>query len=134
MSSINTLQPTFRTPGFFTEENIKTISELTTQTIGNTYKDKKVVVPNDVIVRFMQIVQEDRIEEVPKMNQRVIMDLVRSFLNFVKKNEQSNYFAENRWNAYMYDPQLHIKPFDEPKLRGERVGRSDLRGFRFHFS
>lgn len=133
--SIHTLQPGFRVPGFFTEDNVNTISQIVTQTIGRKYSEKRVVVPNEDIVKFMQIVHEDRVESVAKMNERVVIDLVRSFFSHIEQIEQANNWADNRWNAYMYDPSLNMKNFEEPKLRGDRVGRSDGKGaFRFHFT
>ncbi len=134
MSSIHTLDPQFRVPGFFTHENVKTISQLVTDTIAQSYTGRKVIVPNPHIVRFMQIVHEDRLESIPKMNQRVTMDLVRSFLNHVEEQERANNWAYHRWDAYNRDPKLGIKSFETPKLRGNRVQRRDARGFRFHFT
>lgn len=134
MSSIHTLDPQFRTPGYFTQENINTISQLVTATIAQSYSGKKVIVPDAHIVRFMQKIHEERLESIPKMNQRVIAELVRSFLNHVSKQEQANNWAYHRWDAYNWDANLGIKPFETPKLRGNRVKRQDARGYRFHFT
>ena len=132
--SIHTLDPQFRAVGFFTGENVNTISKLVTDTIAQSYTNRKVMVPNPHIVRFMQIVQEDRSESVPKMNQRVVMDIVRSFLNHVEETERSNQWAYHRWDAYNRDPKLQIQAFEKPKLRGHRAQKNDARGFRFHFT
>lgn len=134
MSSIHTLQPSFRVPGFFTKENVSTISRLVTETIAKSYTARKVIVPDSHIVRFMQIVQEERPESVAKMNQRVVMDLVRSFLNHVEEQERANNWAYHRWDAYNWGANLGIRPYEKPKLRGKRVGKNDARGFRFHFT
>ena len=135
MSSIHTLDPQFRTPGFFTQENVNTISQLVTATIAQSYSGKKVIVPNPHIIRFMQKIHEDRLESIPKMNQRVVMELVRSFLSHVDQQERANYWAAHRWDAYNRNPeQLGIRPHDTPKLRGERVKRNDHRAFRFHYT
>lgn len=136
VSSIHTLDPQFRIPGFFTQDNINTISQLITQTIAQSYTNKKVIVPDPHIVRMMQYVQEERPESVAKMNQRVVMDAVRSFLNFADQNAVHNNWAINRWNAFNYDSQLGIKQFETPSITTTKVlrsGRGD-RGFRFHFT
>ncbi len=133
MSSIHVLDA-IRVPGFFTQENIGTISRLVTETILQSYTQRKVIVPDPHIVRFMQIIEEDRRESVPKMNQRVVMDLVRSFFNYVEQTERSNQWAYHRWDAFNFDPKLGIKSFETPKLRGNRVRRNDARGYRFHFT
>jgi len=130
--SIHTLDPQWRVPGFFTGENVKTISQLTTQTIAKTYRDRKVIIPDPHIVRFMQIVQEDRPESVPKMNQRVIMDLVRSFVNHVEEQERANNWAYHRYDAATFDPKLGIKNFETPKLKGKSAQKNTSRGLRFH--
>lgn len=132
--SIHTIDPQFRLPGFFTKENINTISELITMTIAQDYHGKKVVVPDEYIVRYMQKVHEEKIESIGKMNQRVIMDVVRTFVNHVEETERNNMWANNRWNAYNRDESLGIKPYDTIKLKGERVGKNDARSFQFQFT
>jgi hypothetical protein len=121
--SIHTLDPQFRVPGFFTQENINTISQLVTDTIAQSYTGKKVIVPDSHIVRFMQIVHEDRVESVAKMNQRVVLDLVRSFMNHASAQEKANNWANNRWEAYNWGPTLGIKQFETPRHTVEKVGR-----------
>ena len=134
--SIHTLMPTFRVPGFFEKENIQTISKITTQTIAQRYQGKRVIIPDDEILKFMQIVHEDRVESVAKMNERTVIDLVRSFYDFVGRNEQANYWSTNKWNAAMYDVSLGMKPYDDNvKLRGGKVGRDAIGGqVRFYFT
>lgn len=132
--SIHTLDPTFRVPGFFTQENVNTISKLITLTIAQSYTDKKVIVPDPHIWRDMQRVQEERPESVARMNRRVVMNIVRGFLDFVQETQRANMWAHHRWDGYNFDPKLGIKQFETPKLRGNRVQRRDDRGFRFHFT
>ena len=135
MASIHTLDPQFRVPGFFTKENIRTISKLVTQTIADTYTLRKVVIPDPHILIYMQIVHEaDRVESVSKLNERVVVGLVRSFLDHVLQQERANDWAIHRYDAYNHDPSLGIKPYETPKLRGNKVRRDADRGFRFHFT
>ncbi len=133
--SIHTLDSSFsRVPGFFTQENVNTISHLITSTIAQSYTGKKVVVPDPHIVRAMQHTHEERLESVAKMNQRVVLDITRGFFDHVSEQERANNWAYHRWDAYNRDPKLGIKSFETPKLRGNRVQRNDERGFRFHFT
>jgi hypothetical protein len=76
----------------------------------------------------MEEVYNERLEPLPKMNQRVVLHLVRSFLNHTDEMEKVNMFADNRWNAYNYSSNLGIKPYETPKLNDRH------RGFRFHFT
>ena len=132
--SIHTLQPQFRVPGFFTQDNVDTISQLVTDTIAQSYSGKKVIVPNPHIVRFMQSIQEDRPESIPKMNQPVVISLVRTFLAFDTENERNNNWAYHRYDAYNHGANLGIKAFDKPRLKGPYVGKQTARSFRFHFT
>lgn len=133
--SIHTLDPQFRVPGFFTQENVNTISQLITETIAQSYSGKKVIVPNPHIVRFMQSIQEDRPESIPKMNERVVIAIVRTFLDFVAENERNNNWSYFRYDAYNRGANLGIKPYDKPKLKGSFVGRENTqRRFTFHFT
>lgn len=133
--SIHTLDPQFRVPGFFTQENVNTISRLITETIGQSFSGKKVIVPDPHIVRFMQSIQEDRPEPIPKMNERVVIAIVRTFLDFVYENERNNNWSYFRYDAYNRGANLGIKPYDKPKLKGNFVGRQNTqRRFTFHFT
>jgi hypothetical protein len=139
MSSIHTLGKITRVPGFFTKENVSTISKLITETIKQNFsseqsKYKMVVVPDPHIVRMMQQIQEEYIEDISKMNQRVVMTIVRMFMDDTRKQEQANYWASNYWNAWNYQ-ELGIKQFDTPNLKGKKVGKNtDLSAFSFRFT
>ena len=122
--SIHTLDPGFRVPGFFTEENIQFISYKVTKILSLEF-NAKVIVPTSSIMREMQYIHEDRVQTIPKMNQRVIMELVRSFRNYQDEIKKANYWSQNIWNAYNYSPALGIKPYETPKLD------KNVRGLRF---
>ena len=134
--SIHTIDPQWRIPGFFTQENVDTLSNLITETIAQSYSKKKVIVPKPNIVRIMQFIQEQRPESIPKMNERVIMEIVSEFLNFTYENERSNNWSYFRYDAYNRTPNTGLKPYETPKLKGEGYagrGNTEL-GFRFHFT
>jgi len=125
--SIHTIYPGHRVPGFFTKLNIKFISDKVTEILGREYK-QKIIVPDSSIMREMQYQHEFMVESVAKLNQRVIMSLLRSFRNYQDEINKANYFAGNVWNAYNYDNSLGIRQFSKPKLN------DNARGFRFHFT
>jgi hypothetical protein len=117
--SIHTLGGQWRIPGFFTEDNVNTLSQLITDTIAQSYTGKKVVVPNPHIVRIMQHIHEQRPESIPKMNERVIMNIVAEFIDFVNQNERNNNWSYFRYDAYNRTPNTGLKPYEKPKLKGE---------------
>lgn len=134
--SIHTLQPNWRIPGFFTEENVKFLSDKITEHLSKYYSGKKVVIPDPHIVRIMQHIQEQRPESIPRMNQRVLIDIVAEFMDFVQKNENANNWSYFRYDAYNRTPNLGIKPYETPKLKGpDYAGRGNTYlPPRFHFT
>ena len=138
--SINTLGKSFRLPAFFTLENVKHISNLITETIRQNFSNpdstiKKVIVSDAHIFRVMQTVQEEYIEPIPRLNQRVIMYIVDDFINFVRNQEKNNYFAANYRSTIMYQ-NAGIQNFDlGSQIRGKKVGKdTSCPGFRFFFT
>lgn len=122
--SIHTIYPGFRLPGFFTRENIHFISAKVTEILGTEF-NARVIIPDSAIMREMQIQHEDRLQSIAKMNQRVIMELVRSFRNYQAEIRRASMWAQNMWGAYNYSPELGIKPYETPKLN------KNARGMRF---
>ena len=125
--SIHTLDQSFLLPGFFTRENIEFISNKVTDILAKEYNGK-VVIPSSSIMREMQTQYEDRVDTIAKMNQRVIMELVRSFRNYQSEITRASYWAQNVWNAHLYHPSLGIKQYETPKLN------KNVRGMRFAFT
>ena len=133
--STHKLSKDSRLPNFFTKTNVDFISKMVTYTISKSYSGRKVVIPDDVIVNYCTIVHDDRIESIPEMNQRVIADLVRSFLDFASEQERANMWAESRWDALTHTSNLGIKKFETPRMKGDRyVGKSLERKFLFQFT
>ena len=110
--SIFTLTPDqARAPGFFCPENIQYLCETLTQTLKKEYKGV-VKFTKASVVRAMQRIHEDRVETVPQMNQRVLIDLLRIFRNEMEENARANGFWDLVWGAWNYDPYLGIAPYD----------------------
>lgn len=120
---------------FFTEENVAFIQALITKTIAQTYSGKKVVIPKEDIKRTMQKIYEDQIETVPKMNRRVVMDLVRSFIDYTEETEKVNTWNDSKWDASLglLNGCLSTRSFYTPKLK-QNLNYSRQNGGRFHFT
>lgn len=124
--STHTLQ-TNLLPGFFNQENYNLISYWCTKTLEKIYNNKIVLTPSSIAIEC-QNVYDERIEAIPKMNQRVVMNLVRAVRNEMDDIERKNYFMDSYRDSYNYDPILGIKPYETPKLN------YNARAFKFHFT
>ena len=134
-SSVFTLEPGFRMPGYFIPENVALLSGLITDTLAKEYK-QKIIVTDSSIMRTMVRVHEERIETVPEMNRRVALDLLREVRNQYDETERANYLMSNYVNAYNWDPILGIRPYDQIKMKSDSItpSRNKYLGQRFHFT
>lgn len=128
--SIHTLDISNRLVGFFTPENVSNISALITKTINQTYKNKAVVVPDDSILQIMQQEYETRLEDIARMNQRVVARIVSEFFNYVNETERNNHWADVQWDSYLSNN--GIMRHSKPKMRGPFVGKNFNRKFDFY--
>lgn len=134
-SSVFTIDPGFRMPGYFTEENVALISKMVTDTLAKEYKQKIVITDSSIMRRMVQV-HEERVETVPQMNRRVALDLLREVRNQYDETERANYLMTNRWNSYNYDPSLGILPYVPIKMKTDSISpsRNKYLPMRFHFT
>ena len=109
MARTSTIWPGFIPHDYFTKENIEFISDKITETI---HKDITTDVKIDTasIVRVMQRVLEQRLESIPKMNQRTIMYCVNDYLDYQLECNRNLKWAD----AYVQSQRL----FDPSVRRG----------------
>lgn len=134
-SSIYTLYPGFRMPGYFTDDNVALLSNMITKTLAKEYKQKIIVTDASIMRRMVQI-HEERIETVPQMNRRVALDLLREVRNQYDETERANYLLSNQWNSYNYDVSLGILPYVPIKMKTDAINPSRVkyRAPRLHFT
>jgi hypothetical protein len=104
MARIQTIWPGFVPEDYFTKENIDFLSRKITQMI---HKDitTDVVIDTGSIVRVMQRILEQRLEDIPKMNQRVIMSIVSEYLDYqIDVNKKLNWADAYVFSQRLYDP------------------------------
>ena len=104
MARVTTIYPGFIPHHYFTKENVDFISQKITDCI---HKDitTTVKIPDESIVRLMQRVLEQRLETIPKMNQRVIMSCVNDYLDYqLDVNKKLNWAEGYSWSQKLYDP------------------------------
>jgi hypothetical protein len=119
--------------GFFDNDNITFIQEKVAEVLHREYY-QTIVISRDAIIRIMQRVLENRRENVPKMNQRVIMILTNDFRTHqIDVNRKLNWEAGYVYSQQRIDPIGKIEYFDRRNIKlksdkkfdnKERVGGS----------
>lgn len=110
MARTSTIWPGFANiSGYFDKENVDFLSKKITETIKKDITTN-VTIDTASIVRVMQRVLEQRLETVPKMNQRVIMYVVDDYLDYQIECNRNLWWAE----AYVQSQRL----FDPSVRRG----------------
>jgi hypothetical protein len=110
-------------PEFFNEDNKIFIQRKVAEVLRNEFKQNIIFDPLS-IVQVMQRTYEDRVESVPRMNQRVIMDLCRSFRNEQINNNKHLMWAESYASSQMvFDPLGNKGPDLQNIKLSNRLGR-----------
>ena len=137
ITTIHTLVPNASIPlGYFDEDNIRFIQNKIKSVLSREFV-QDILIDRASIIRIMERVLEERIEAVPRMNERVIMTITNEFRvhqNDAQKhmNWEANYVLSQR----MYDPSGEIIRFDgqNVKLRN-RLGQNRVGSTtRFYFT
>jgi len=137
VNTVNTLVPNASIPlGYFDEDNIRFIQNKITSVLKREFIQNILFTRAD-IVRLMKRVIEERIETVPKMNQRVIMFATNEFRNHQLEVEkylkwEGGYVLSQR----LYDPSVESSKFDQQKTKvSNRLGKMHVGGTtRFYFT
>lgn len=137
IATIHTIVPNASVPlGYFDEDNIRFIQKKIIHTLGREYI-QRILIDRASIIRIMDRIILERIEPVPRMNERVVMTIVNEFRthqNQAQKhmNWEANYFHTQR----LYDPVGEIVRADRlshklnNRLNKPRVGGT----VRFYFT
>ena len=113
MAYIQTIYPGYIPDDYFTKENVEYVQKKATELI---HKDisTDVTIDTGSVVRILQRVLEQRLESIPKMNQRALMILVNSYLNYSLECNRNLWWAD----AYVAIPAT---------IRSERQKRSNCK-------
>jgi hypothetical protein len=134
-ASIATLIPNYPL-GYFDNDNISFIQKKVTSVLKKEYV-QNVIIDRASIVRIMQRVAEERMETIPKMNQRVIMYLTNDF-----RVHQETASKHLKWEAHfvqsqrLFDPTVQSSKFDQQMIKiPNRLGNLKVGGtVRFYFT
>lgn len=137
---VHTISPGASIPlGYFDWDNINFIQHKIAAVLSQEYI-QQIIVSHSDIIRVMQRVLEERRENVPKMNQRVIMYICNDF-----RTHQIEVNRNYRWEEGYYSSQLNIDPvgqierFDHRSIKTngdvKYDGKTRVGGtLRFHFT
>ena len=121
-------------PEYFNQENKIFIQKKVAEVLSREFYQNVVFDPES-IVNTMQLIYEQRLESVPRMNERVIMELCRYFRNeqiLVNKNLM---YAESYSDSQkMFDPRGNKGPDLQNMKLSNRLGHHKVgstRGFVF---
>jgi hypothetical protein len=137
VSTIHTLVPNATVPlGYFDEDNIRFIQDKIRRVLRREFK-QDILIDRASIVRLMERALLDRIETVPKMNQRVVMYATNEF-----RDHQLEVDKHLKWEAHyvesqrLYDPTTEVSRFDWQQLKtANRLGYPAVGGTtRFYFT
>jgi hypothetical protein len=86
--------------GFFTQENTDFLQKKIIEVLKRDYT-KDIVIDKNSILRIMQRIIEGRLESIPRMNQRVVMEICSEFRQYQvdmnrKMQWESNYIESQK--------------------------------------
>lgn len=128
MAYTHTIFPGYVPDGFFEVDNIEFLRSKIAEVLGRTYT-QKVNFDKASIVRIMQRVLDERLETIPKMNQRVIMYCTSEYLNHEQQIHKHLKWEENYIESQrLYDPMVERGP-DMARIKlANRLGKPRVGG------
>jgi hypothetical protein len=137
VSTIHTLVPNASVPlGYFDEDNIQFVQDKIKSVLKREFK-QDILFDRGSVIKLMERALLDRIETVPKMNQRAVMYGTNEF-----RNHQLQVDKHLKWEAHyvesqrLYDPTVEISHFDPQTVKlSNRLGYPSVGGTtRFYFT
>lgn len=134
MALTHTIFPGYVPDGYFDEENIEFIRSKIADVLGRTYV-QRINFDKASVVRIMQRVLEERLEPIPKMNQRVIMYCTSEYLNHQQQIHKHLKWEEHYIESQrLYDPTTERGPDLQNIKLSNRLGKPTVGGsVRFMF-
>lgn len=137
ITTIHTLVPNANVPfGYFDEDNIVFIQRKIKEVLKREFK-QDILFDRASIIRLMERAIIDRIETVPKMNQRAIMYATSEYRIYqLEINKHLKWEAHYTLSQRLYDPSVEIVRYDPQTIvRPNRLGVPKVGGTtRFYFT
>ncbi|HMP29723.1 MAG TPA: hypothetical protein PKD85_08980 [Saprospiraceae bacterium] len=134
MAYTHTIFPGYVPTGYFDVDNIEFLREKIAEVLQRTYT-QKINFDKASVVRIMQRVLDERLEPIPKMNQRVIMYCVSEYLNHQQEIHRNLKWEEHYIESQrLYDPTVERGPDMGNIKLANRLGKPRVGGtMRFVF-
>lgn len=128
MAYTHTVYPGYIPLGYFDKDNVEFIKNKVTEVLQKEYI-QPVNVDHASIIRIMGRVLEERLESVPKMNQRVVMYITNDFRNHqIDLIKRLNWEEGFKSSQKLYDP-ISQAGIDTKFIKlSNRLGKSRMGG------
>jgi len=137
LSTIHTLVPNANVPqGYFDEDNIRFIQQKIIEVLKRKFQ-QDILFDRGSIIRLMERALLDRIETIPRMNQRVIMYAVNEFMvHQLQVDKHLKWEAHYVQSQRLYDPTTEVSRFDRQRTKLNKTFRGQQAGgtLRFYFT
>lgn len=135
MAYINTIFPGFIPEGYFSDDNVEFLANKITQILSRDYR-QKILFDRGSIKRLMQRVLNERLESIPRMNQRVVMYATNEYRNHQDQlNKNLKLEAHYISSQLLYDASTDRGPDMQHIKLSQRLGKENVGGTtRFYFS
>lgn len=137
ISTLHTLVPNANIPlGYFDEENIQFVQRKIKEVLKRQFV-QDILFDRASIVRLMSRALLDRIETIPKMNERAVMMGTNEFRNHqLEVNKHLKWEAHYVHSQSLYDPTTQTQKFDSNLIQmSNRYGKPHVGGTkRFYFT
>lgn len=137
MARVHTVFPGYIPTGFYDEDNIHFIQNRVVEILKMRFI-QDIIIDRASIIRVMQRVHSERLESIPKMNQRVLMYLTNSFITHQEEADKHLRWEDAEFGArQLYDVSAKLAATDVtygPKFPN-RLGTPSVGGTsRFYFT
>lgn len=133
---LHTIAPSNAVPlGYLDNDNILFIQHKIAEVLNREFK-QRILIDRASVIRVMQRVIEERLDTIPKMNQRVIMYICNDFrTSQIETDKHLNWEAHYTLSQRSYDPSAEVIRYDAQSIKTpNRLGLDKVGGTaRFYF-
>ena len=136
MAYTHTISPGFLPSGYFDNDNVNFIQEKIIEVLHQNFTQDIIISKGDIKKIMLRILSE-RLEEIPMMNQRVIMTIVSEFRNHeIDVNKRLWWAERSKYTQILQDPTEGVARYDPLGIKlANRLGEPMVGGTsRFYFT
>jgi len=136
MAYTHTIYPGFLPSGYFDDDNVDFIYKKIIEVLHQNFT-QDILIPKGDIKKIMLRILAERLEEIPMMNQRVIMSIVSEFRNHELDVRKKLWWSErSKYALSLQDPTEGVAKYDPLGIKlANRLGAPRVGGTsRFYFT